>query len=132
MPCWKYDRHGAHVYQDVDGKVPELEHTAHPYDPFGFHHRLIHKKEAHYKGDRVPEDKAFYEEIAQDLLPANEIVPIGNGNGKSSAVDHLTEYLKVNHHDISRHVLATETADLSALTLPEIEAIAKQHMIAVV
>jgi len=40
--------------------------------------------------------------------------------------------LKENHHDISQHVIATETADLSALTAPEIEAIAKRHMIAVV
>jgi hypothetical protein len=126
------DHHVAHVYQDFSQKVPELEHTVHPYDPFGFQHHLIHKKEAHYKGERVPEDKTFYEAVAKDLLPANEIVLIGHGVGKSSAVDHLAEYLKENHHDIARHVIATETADLSALTLPEIEAIAKQHMIVVV
>jgi len=126
------DHHGAHVYQDFNGKVPEAEETIRPYDPFGFHHHLIHRKEAHYKGDRVPEEKSFYEEVSKDLLPANEIVLIGHGTGKSSAVDHLAEYLKENHHDISRHVIATETADLSALTAPEIEAIAKRHMIAVV
>jgi hypothetical protein len=126
------DHHGAHVYQDFSGKVPEVEDTVHPYDPFGFHHHLIHRKEAHYKGERVPEEKSFYEEVAKDLLPAKEIVLIGHGTGKSSAVDHLAEYLKENHHDIFRHVLAVETADLSALTAPEIEAIAKRHMIAVV
>jgi hypothetical protein len=38
------------------------------YDPFGFQHHLIHKKEAHYKGERVPEEKTFYEEVAQDLV----------------------------------------------------------------
>lgn len=126
------DHHAAHVYQDLGEKVPELEHTVRPYDPFGFHHHLIHRKEAHYLGERVPEEKSFYEEVAKDLLPANEIVLIGHGTGKSSAVDFLAEYLKLNHHDISRHVIATETADLSALTEPEIEAIAKRHMIAVV
>ena len=126
------DHHAAHVYQDLNGKVPEAEETVRPYDPFGFHHHLIHKKEAHYKGERVPEEKSFYEEVAKDLLPANEIVLIGHGTGKSSAVDHLVEYLKENHHETSRHVIATETADLSALTPPEIEAIAKRHMIAVV
>jgi len=126
------DHHVAHVYQDFNGKVPESEHTVRPYDPFGFHHQLIHKKEAHYKGERVPEEKTFYEEVAKDLLPANEIVLIGHGTGKSSAVDHLVEYLKENHNDIARHVIATEAADLSALTEPKIEAIAKRHMIAVV
>jgi hypothetical protein len=126
------DHHIAHVYQDNDQKISETENTVHPYDPFGFHHHLIHKKEAHYKGERVPEDKTFYEQIAKDLLPANEIVLIGHGVGKSSAVEHLADYLRANHHDIWRHVMATETADLSALTLPEIEAIAREHMIAVV
>ena len=126
------DHHSAHIYQDHNGKVPESEDTVRPYDPFGFHHHLIHKKEAHYKGERVPEEKSFYDEVAKDLLPANEIVLIGHGTGKSSAVDHLAESLKENHHDIFRHVIAVETADLSSLTAPEIEAIAKRHMIAVV
>ncbi|MBB6143862.1 hypothetical protein HNQ77_001811 [Silvibacterium bohemicum] len=126
------DHHAAHVYQDFNRKVPVAEDTVLPYDPFGFHHHLIHRKEAHYKGDRVPEETSFYEEVAKDLLPANEIVLIGHGTGKSSAVDSLIEYLKTHHHNISRHVIATETADLSALTEPEIEAIAKRHMIVVV
>ncbi|SNS71542.1 hypothetical protein SAMN05421770_10243 [Granulicella rosea] len=126
------DHHVAHVYRDVDQKVPELEDTAHPYDPFGFRHHLIHKKEAHYEGERIPEDKTFYEQIARELLPANEIVLIGHGVGTSSAVDHLAEYLKENHQDTSRHVIAKETVDLSALTPPEVEAIAKEHMIVVV
>jgi hypothetical protein len=43
----------------------------------------------------------------------------------------LAEYLKENRHDIYRHVIATETADLSALTAAEIEVIVKRHMIVV-
>jgi hypothetical protein len=126
------DHHVAYVYQDNDGKVPQVEETVRPYDPFGFHHHLIHKKEAHYKGERVPEEKSFYEEVAQDLVDAKEIVLIGHGTGTSSAVEHLSAYLKEHHHDIAQHVMAVETEDLSALTAPEIEAIAKRYMIAVV
>ncbi len=126
------DHHAAHVYQDLNASRPEDEKTVRPYDPFGFHHHLIHRKEAHYKGDRVPEEASFYEEVAKELLPANEIVLVGHGTGKSSAVEHLSEYLKTHHHNISQHVIATETADLSALTEPEIEVIAKRHMVAVV
>jgi hypothetical protein len=44
----------------------------------------------------------------------------------------LKEYLKTHHPDISGRVIATESADLSAVTEPEIEALAKRHMIAVV
>ena len=88
--------------------------------------------EAHYSGERVPEETSFYEEIAKDLAPANEIVLIGHGTGKSSAVEFLMDYLKTHHSEIAQHVRGVETADLSALTEPEIEAIAKKHMIAVV
>jgi len=126
------DHHAAHVYRDFNTARPEEAKTERPYDPFGFHHHLIHKKEAHYKGERVPEEPTFYEDVAKDLLPADEIILIGHGTGKSSSVDYLAEYLKKNHHDISRHIIAVETADLSALTEPDIEVIAKRHMIAVV
>jgi hypothetical protein len=126
------DHHAAHVYQDVNGSRPEDEVTVHPYDPFHFHHHLIHRKEAHYRGERVPEENSFYEEIAKDLRPGNEIVLIGHGTGKSNAAEYLMTYLKSHHSEIAQHVRAVETADLSALTEPEIEAIAKKHMIAVV
>jgi hypothetical protein len=126
------DHHAAHVYQDLGGSRPADEHKVQPYDPFNFHHHLIHRKEAHYRGERVPEEDSFYEEVAKDLTPAKEIVLIGHATGKSNAADFLKEYLKTHHPDISRRVIATESADLSAVTEPEIEALAKRHMIAVV
>lgn len=126
------DHHVAHVYQDLEQSRPSTETTMHPYDPFGFHHHLIHRKEAHYTGERVPEEDSFYEEISRSLISANEIVLIGHGTGKSSALDHLVDYLRVHHPAVSKHVLAAETADLSAITEPQIEEIAKRHMISVV
>ncbi len=126
------DHHAAHIYQDRGGSRPEDEIRIEPYDPHHFHHHLVHRKEAHYQGDRVPEDMSFYGEVAAALLPADEIVLIGHGIGKSSAVNVLAEYLKKHHANLAGHVKAIETADLSALTAPEIEAIAKRHMIVVV
>jgi hypothetical protein len=126
------DHHAAHLYQDLNGSRSEDKVTVRPYDPFHLHHHLIHRKEAHYRGEHVPEEASFYEEIAKDLIPANEIVLIGHGTGKSSAVEFLVTYLKTHHSEIAQRVRAVETADLSALTEPEIEAIAKKHMIAVV
>ena len=126
------DHHAAHVYRDFGGSLPADEHKVRPYDPFHFHHHLIHRKEAHYRGERVPEEDSFYEEIAKDITPANQIVLIGHATGKSNAADFLKEYLKTHHPDISGRVIATESADLSAVTEPEIEALAKRHMIAVV
>lgn len=126
------DHHAAHIYQDLDGSRPQEEVTVRPYDPSHFHHHLIHRKEAHYRGERVPEEASFYEEIAKDLAPAVEIVLIGHGTGKSNAAEFLMNYLKTHHSEIAQRVRGIDIADLSALTEPEIEAIAKQHMIAVV
>jgi hypothetical protein len=37
------DHHAAHFYQDFGGSRPADEHKAQPYDPFNFHHHLIHR-----------------------------------------------------------------------------------------
>ncbi|MGC1424829.1 MAG: hypothetical protein WA354_18490 [Terracidiphilus sp.] len=123
------DHHLARVYRDVDGNRAQSEEAARPYDPHGFHRHLIHRKETHYQGQRVPEEPSFYEELAKDLLPSQEIVMVGHGTGTSSALEFLAEYLKKHHATLYQRVIATEIVDLSALTEPEIEAIAKTHMI---
>jgi hypothetical protein len=126
------DHHAAHIFRDLGESRPQDAVAITPYDPHHFHHHLIHRKEAHYQGDRVPEETSFYEEVAAALVSANEIVLIGHGSGKSSAVHVLEEHLKQHQVELSRRIKATETADLSALSEPEIEAIAKRHMIAIV
>jgi hypothetical protein len=77
------DHHLARVYQELDGSRPDREESVKPYDPHGYHRHLIHRKEAHYQGERVPEETSFYEEVAKDLVPAKEILLIGHGIGKS-------------------------------------------------
>jgi len=120
------DHHAARVFQDMNLSRPPSEVAIKAYDPHHFHHHLIHRKEAHYEGDRVPEESSFYGEIAAALAPAKEIILIGHGVGKSSAVDVLIDYLKKHHSDISERVKATQIADLSALTEPQIEALARK------
>lgn len=126
------DHHAARIFRDLGQSRPQEAATITPYDPHHFHHHLIHRKEAHYEGDRVPEETSFYEEVAAALASASEIVLIGHGTGKSSALNVLQEYLRKHHSELSRRVKATEIVDLSALTEPAIEAIAKRHMTAIV
>ena len=121
------DHRMARIFQDLGGSAPERKETEKPYDPHGFHRHLIHRKEAHYEGQRIPEEDSFYQQIAQDLKPAKEIILIGHGTGKSSALDFLVEYLKTHDPTIWPQVKAAEVTDLSALTEPEIEAIARQR-----
>ncbi len=122
------DHHIAHVYEDVDGSRPQEVGTVEPVDPHHFHHHLVHKKEAHYPGDRVPDDKVFYKDIADALAPAKEIVLIGHGVGKSNAAVALNAYLQSHAPQLAKLVKSLENADLSALTEPEIELIGKRHV----
>jgi len=125
------DHHSARIYRDheVDGSSVEDKTTVRPYDPYGFQRHLIHRKEAHYQGERVPEETSFYEEVAKDLASAGEIIVIGHGTGTSSAGDFLLEFLKKHYPTIASRIIASEKLDLSALTDREIEEIAKQHMV---
>ena len=55
------DHHSARVFRGLNGAG---QVAVKPYDPHHYHHHLIHRKEAHYEGERVPEETSFYEEIA--------------------------------------------------------------------
>jgi hypothetical protein len=122
------DHHSARIFQNLNDNQPEDKTTVKPYDPFGFQRHLIHRKEAHYQGERVPEEHSFYEEVAKDLANADEIVVIGHATGTSSAADFLLEYLKKHHPTIASRIVAEEKLDFSALTDPEIEQLAKQRI----
>ena len=122
------DHHVAHIYQNPGIGAPETEESVKPYDPFNFHHHLIHRKESHYVGERIPEENSYYEEVAAELVSAEEIVLIGHAKGKSSAMEFLIDFLKKHHPDVFKRVVTTESLDLSALTEPQIEAIVRERL----
>jgi hypothetical protein len=121
------DHHAAHVVRDMNGGGQQ-DVVVEPYDPHHFHHHLVHRKEAHYEGDRVPEESSFYEEIARELVPAKEVVLVGHGVGKSSAVEILIKYLKSHHPDLAQRVKGVEVMDLSALSESQILAMATRKL----
>ena len=121
------DHHVAHIYHEPGDGGSQDQVNVKPYDPFGFHQHLVHRKEAHYIGERVPEEDSYYEEIAMDLVHAAAIILVGNATGKSSAVRSLIEYLKAHRPEQFQRIVATEMVDLSALTARQIEEIVKRH-----
>ena len=120
------DHHSAHLYRDglpppADGEDVEIK----PYDPHHFHHHLIHRKEAHYEGDRVPEESSFYREIAQaHSSPPGTLSSSAMESAKAAPWMRAVEVIwKAHHPDLARRVKGVEVVDLSALTEPQIEAI---------
>jgi hypothetical protein len=121
------DHRNARFFEPASGgRLTENEHLE-PLDPHGFQRHLEHRKEADYKGQRVPEADEFYERVAQRLSNAPSILLLGDATGKSSAMRYMLEYLKQRHKEISNRVVATQDADLSAISLGEIEQIARRY-----
>jgi hypothetical protein len=114
---------------DSAGTPGGLAEGAHlePKDPHGFLRHLEHRKEADYHGQRVPEADEFYDRIAERLKGSPSIVLVGDATGKSSAMRYFLAYLKEKHKEIAARIVGTEEADLSSITLGEIEKIARRH-----
>jgi hypothetical protein len=65
--------------------------------------------------------------VAQRLASASSILLIGDATGKSSALRYLLDYLKSKHKDIANRIVTAEDANLSGITLGQIEEIARRH-----
>ena len=122
------DHHQARFFEPASDGVHLVERDhLEPLDPHGFERHLEHRKEADYKGERVPEPNEYYERIAQRLKSAGTILLVGDATGKSSAVRYLEHYLQQKHPDIWHHVVGTEKADLSSLTLPRLQELNEKY-----
>ena len=122
------DHHGARFFETKgpSGGLEERQHLQ-PKDPHGFLRHLEHRKEADYQGQRIPEADEFYKRVAQRLKSAPSILLVGDATGKSSALHFLLTYLNEKHKDITGRIVGTEDADLSAITLGQIEEITRRH-----
>jgi hypothetical protein len=122
------DHHGAKIYRmdTVPGDASKREIT--PYDPHHFLHHMAHKGQSREQGQREAEEPAFYEAIAVALATGGAIVVVGHGTGTSNAAQYLTEYLRSHHRETSQRVVRAIAADLSAITPPQLLALAEQAL----
>jgi hypothetical protein len=122
------DHHGAKIYA-IDLASDEIsKHEITPYDPHHFLHHLTHKDQSHERGQRAPEEPAFYESIAQAVALGGRIVVVGHGEGKSNVADHLTEYLRIHHRDTFQRIVREVVADLSSVTPPQLLEIGRKAL----
>lgn len=101
------------IYADGSASDPL---TITPDDPHDVQHHLTHKNQDRERGQRAPEEAAFYEHITRALADAGQIVVVGHGSGHSNAAHHLVEYLHEHHHPSHGRVVTEIVADLSAIT----------------
>lgn len=120
------DHHGAKIYRIEEGSGEERAVKITPYDPHHFLHHLAHKDQSRQEGQRAPEDTEFYKRIGDAVSVGGRIVVVGHGTGKSNAAQHLVEYLRTHHRETYQRIVHEITADLSAITAPQLRQLAEE------
>lgn len=110
------DHHGAKIFHIDAAAETTADPVIRPYDPHHFLHHLQHKDQSQERGQRAPEEPAYYEEIATAVAVGGAITVVGHGTGHSNAAHHLVEYLKTHHSETYRRIVQEKVADLSAIT----------------
>jgi predicted dehydrogenase len=120
------DHHGTKIFHvDFSANEP-AEDVIKPYDPHHFLHHLTHKDQSRERGQRAPEEPAYYEQIAAAVAKGGKIVVVGHGTGKSNAAHHLIEYLRSHHSETYKRVIDEIVCDLSSITTPQLLDIARK------
>jgi hypothetical protein len=122
------DHHGAKVYRIDAASGDASKQMITPYDPHHFLHHLTHKEQSREQGQRAPEDADFYKRVSDALAAGGRIVVVGHGTGKSNAAQHLTQYLRTHHRETYQRIVREIGADLSAVTTPQLLALAEQAL----
>jgi hypothetical protein len=118
------DHHETKLYHLDEAAGESAEPTIKPYDPHHFLHHLKHKDQSRERGQRAPEEPAYYEQIAHAAAGSAQLVIVGHGTGKSNAAHHLTDYLRAHHPETAQRIVGEITADLSSITTPQLVALA--------
>ena len=122
------DHHGAKIYRIEPASGDAAPRQITPYDPHHFLHHLTHKDQLREEGQRASEDSSFYRRIGDALAAAGRIIVVGHGKGQSNAARHLIEYLRTHHGETYLRVEHEMDADLSAITAPQLLALAGQAL----
>lgn len=107
---------------DPSGTKPELVLREPEDDQHKNHYKQVQRNNHHgvEKFDRV-----YFEEVADFLRDAKEILLIGHGHGKANEMLLMVQYLERHHPDIAARIVGAEDANLEALTDNQVLAMAK-------
>ena len=73
--------------------------------------RYLHNVQDDANGQRRPENKKFYENVAATLKDAQQILVFGNATGAASAMQQLTNDLEKHHKEIAGRVIGWINVD---------------------
>lgn len=113
----------AKVWATGVGKGSQVEKIHKPSVAEHHHSRIDIKPVSSAKEN--PTTIAFFNSICLAVQSASEILLIGHGVGKSSAMVHFIQFTERKHPEVAKKIADAIDLDLAALTEPEILAAAR-------
>lgn len=113
----------ARIYEtELKGSIPERIVPVDA-DGFGRHLRFVQNDG---NGQRKPENRQFYESVAQALRGAEQVLLFGSGTGSSSAMEQLLKHLRHSHADVAGRIIGSLKVDAQHLTEGQLLAKARE------
>ena len=120
------NHHGTKIFQVDISSDDAAKHTIKPYDPHHSLHHLVHKDQSGERGQRAPEEPAYYARVAEAVALGGRVAVVGDGEGERNAAGFLTKYLRLHHPESYKRIVAGTIYDLSAKTSPQLLQIARE------
>jgi hypothetical protein len=90
--------------------------------------RYLHYVNDEANGQRRPEPKDYYEDVARRLKGAERILIFGSGTGASSAMNHLLEVLQENYPALADRIVGAVVIDEHHFSENQLLAKAREHL----
>lgn len=125
------DHHEARLFGLDASAAPSQPRVLKPEDADGANRRVEHKQgQDDHDGGHGLEEDAWYERIAAELQPAQRIVVLSDGKGRSNAGSYLATYLKRRHAALAARVIAVQRVDIGHLSDGEVAAMGRDLLAA--
>ena len=114
-------QHARLFWPNGDGEDTAPSRVFKPEDADGSARQAEHRQaNADHDGGHEAEDDSYYERIAVDLAPAQQIAVLSDGKGRSNAGAYLVGYLQRKHPATAARIVASDRVDISHLTDGEV------------
>lgn len=108
--------------QHSDPTTPELVPAP---DPQRAHHH-VRTGQAHHMHHRDPDDPGYFDAVADRVRDAERILIVGHSHGRSNMAQGFLAHARLRHPEIAARVIGEMSANIPALTDPEILELARQ------
>lgn len=89
-------------------------------------HHHVRTGQAHHMHHRDPDDPKYFDAVAELVRDAERILVVGHAHGRSNMAQGFLAHARERHPDIAARVIGEMSADLPALTDPEILELARK------